>query len=198
MKTMQDAVLLHRVGDVAGKQILEVGGGHSRVLGALCRRNECTNADPLEGEHGGPRRRRLISRHHFAPYRQVFAKIGRSAGVLVDQSFDLVFSISVVEHLGLGELDGFFADIARILRPGGRTVHLIDTYLGLDSEINAEPLARFRAYRRVFTTGQFRPFKPADVIEEAEVCFHPRLASNPDNVMNEWNRVAPTLKLFHS
>lgn len=189
IKNIQDAVLLARLHDVADKDVVEIGGGHSRVLGYFCKANRCTNVDPLEGLHGGPK-----GQKEKVPYRQVYAEIGNSKGVLPDQSFDLIFSISVVEHVTMPNLDAFFADLARILRPGGRMVHLIDTYLGIDPEINAEPRARFRAYRRVFETGQFRPFDPVQVMDESDVSFHPRMASNPDNIMNEWNHAAPALR----
>jgi SAM-dependent methyltransferase len=189
IKNIQDALLLHRLRHVTGQDIAEVGGGHSRVLGYFCKSNRCTNIDPLEGQHGGP-----AGQKADVPYRQVFATIGDSREVLQDGSFDLVFSISVVEHVPTQKLDAFFADLARILRAGGRMVHCIDTYLGVDPDINEEPKARFRAYRRVFETGAFTPFDPAQVMDESEVCFHPRMASNPDNIMNEWNHAAPALR----
>src|SRR5215831_17113500 len=86
IKTMQDVVLLNLLHQTEGKDILEVGGGHSRVLGFLSERNRCTNVDPLEGEHGGPK-----GQPGELPYRQLFAVVGDSSGVLPNNAFDVVF-----------------------------------------------------------------------------------------------------------
>lgn len=43
---------------------------------------------------------------------------------LPDESIDLVVSNSVLEHVG--DLNRFFTDCHRVLRSGGRTVHLVD------------------------------------------------------------------------
>src|SRR5262245_26755004 len=189
IKSIQDAVLMIRLDGVSDLDILEVGGGHSRVLDYFCERNRCTNIDPLEGYHGGP-----TGQRSGIKYKQIYGEIGKTSGTLEANAFDLVFSISVVEHVLEADLDAFFADIARILRPGGRMLHLIDTYLGVDPDVNAEALARFRSYRRVFDSGLFRPLDATAVAEEKEICFHPSMASNPDNIMNEWNHAAPSLR----
>ena len=194
IKNMQDAVVLHRLGALRDKDIFEAGGGHSRVLGHYCRNNRCANIDPLEGEGGGPTRRKVLSRHHFEPYRQIFASVGRSSSVIAEGSCDVLFSISVIEHVPLNAIDIFFADIARILRPGGRMLHLIDSYLGEDPGINAEAVERFPAYARVFETGSFVPADRRRIMSIKDIRFHPRMATNPDNSMNEWNRLAPSLR----
>src|SRR5262249_2556416 len=93
----------------------------------FCKRNRCTNIDPLEGYHGGPRGQRTGIK-----YKQIYGEIGKTSGALQDSAFDLVFSISVVEHVLQSDLDAFFADIARILRPGGRMLHLIDPQIRVD------------------------------------------------------------------
>lgn len=45
---------------------------------------------------------------------------------LENEKFDLVFSISVLEHTKDENLGNAFADMARILKPGGSIVHTID------------------------------------------------------------------------
>jgi SAM-dependent methyltransferase len=45
---------------------------------------------------------------------------------LPDESFDLVFSISVIEHVPPGQKNNFYKDMFRILKPGGIIAHSID------------------------------------------------------------------------
>src|SRR5262245_1417999 len=129
IKNIQDAILMQRLDGQSNKDILEVGGGHSRVLDYLAKSNRCTNIDPLEGDHGGPKGTGARQR----TYTQLYGEIGTDASkaLLQDASFDVVFSISVVEHVPSSALEAFWVDIARILRTGGRMIHLIDTYLGV-------------------------------------------------------------------
>src|SRR5687767_6142356 len=68
----------------------------------------------------------------------VRAYLGENSPLLAD--FDVVFSISVVEHVE--DLDAFHADQLRILKPGGIFIHAIDLYLGEGADTS-----RFDAYR---------------------------------------------------
>jgi tetratricopeptide (TPR) repeat protein len=52
--------------------------------------------------------------------------VGQFLEALPDRHFDLIFSISVAEHVPWKGLDDFYRDIKRMLAPGGRTVHTID------------------------------------------------------------------------
>ena len=56
------------------------------------------------------------------------AYIGSFDKDLPDAYFDLVFSISVVEHINEGDdvLQNILNDIDRVLKPGGYSVHCID------------------------------------------------------------------------
>jgi len=64
-----------------------------------------------------------------------------------DASFDYVVSLDVIGHIEMGEKDAVLAEIKRVLRPGGLTMHGIEctdhsaqkTY----DEMNAEALRRF-------------------------------------------------------
>jgi SAM-dependent methyltransferase len=59
--------------------------------------------------------------------------LGNFHSELIDNSFDLVFSISVVEHVPPEQKRDFYKDMLRILRPGGMIAHSIDIadeYLG--------------------------------------------------------------------
>src|SRR5262249_17734325 len=72
IKNIQDAILMQRLDGQVDKDILEVGGGHSRVLDYLAQFNRCTNIDPLEGYHGGPKGVGVRPR----AYTQVYGEIG--------------------------------------------------------------------------------------------------------------------------
>jgi SAM-dependent methyltransferase len=52
--------------------------------------------------------------------------LGSFLPALADASFDLVFSISVIEHVPAGAKRNFYADMFRILKPGGMIAHSID------------------------------------------------------------------------
>jgi len=52
--------------------------------------------------------------------------LGSSSAELPDGTFDLVFSISVVEHVPQEDKAVFYQDMYRVLKPGGYIVHSID------------------------------------------------------------------------
>ena len=58
--------------------------------------------------------------------------IGASQDVLPDDYFDLVYSVSVIEHVPESSLPDFHADLLRILRPGGVQIHSYDVPWGRD------------------------------------------------------------------
>jgi hypothetical protein len=189
IKQVQDTMLLKIAADYVGQSIVEAGGGKSRVLGHLAKRNTCINVDELKGEDGGP-----IRGLDHQNVRHVFARIGETKDLIPDASQDLVFSISVVEHIPSSALAGFFADIARMLRPAGQMIHLIDCYLHAPDEDNSDEARRYDHYRAVFDTKVFRPFDPGAILERDKIGFHPRLASNPDRIMNMWNADNPKMR----
>lgn len=52
--------------------------------------------------------------------------LGRDSASLPDEYFDLVCSISVVEHIPADQLTAVFREIHRVLRPGGLVVNSYD------------------------------------------------------------------------
>jgi hypothetical protein len=98
---------------------------------------------------------------HFVP-----GLVGQFLEALPDRHFDLIFSISVAEHVPDDLLDDFYGDIKRLLAPGGRTIHTID----------CPALADFKAAKKHY-----------EVIERAG-CRGPRLDANldiPDDALYE-------------
>jgi cyclopropane fatty-acyl-phospholipid synthase-like methyltransferase len=43
--------------------------------------------------------------------------------------FDVLYSVSAVEHMQAGSLPAFFADCHRMLKMGGMMIHLIESIL---------------------------------------------------------------------
>lgn len=105
-----------------GSRILDVGGGDSRILRHLAGRYECWNVDKFEGLGNGPK----IAAE--GGYRLVLDYMGAFNPELPDGYFDFVFSISALEHTP-HEPDLYprlLADLDRVLKPGGASLHLFD------------------------------------------------------------------------
>ncbi len=54
--------------------------------------------------------------------------LGSFDSKLPSDYFDMVFSVSVIEHVPLVEYEAFFADMHRILKPGGVHIHSYDVW----------------------------------------------------------------------
>lgn len=106
-----------------GAKVLEIGGGYSRILSFFKDKIEGWNLDKFEGIGNGP-----TQMVQSQGYRTVPAYIGSFDKRLPDGYFDLVFSISVLEHINEEDhvLKNIVDDIDRLLKPGGHSVHCID------------------------------------------------------------------------
>ena len=104
-------------------KVLEIGGGNSRILSFFSEEIEGWNLDKFEGAGNGPTQ--LLTKHQF---KQIYNNIGAFDENLPDNYFDMVFSISVVEHINDEDnvLKNILKDINRVLKPGGFNVHCID------------------------------------------------------------------------
>ena len=113
-----------------GARILEIGGGDSRILTYFDGRFEGWNLDKFEGVGNGP-----TAYEDGLPYKVVPAYIGAFDERLPDNYFDMVFSISVLEHIN--EDDEYHQrildDIDRVLKPGGFNVHCMDCRFAVGS-----------------------------------------------------------------
>ena len=184
LKTIQDLAAYRLLHASVGLDIAEAGGGDSRLLRALAWRNRCVNIDKFEGADGGPGKE--VKRRGVANVR---AFLGEFDERLRPESFDIVFSISVVEHLRMNNLGPFLEDGMRILKPGGLWLHAIDVYL--EDEPPADVLARIDVYRSwAKREGALDPVGP---VFDGPVRFACDMATNPDNIMYEWGKIAPAL-----
>jgi SAM-dependent methyltransferase len=102
-----------RFGSLEGKRVLEIASACAGDLVALHARGaDCVATDKFDFEYAEFRRRLPdLGRFHIlrcdAMTRWPFA----------DGSFDMVLAMEILEVVE--DLDGFFAEIARVLRPGG-------------------------------------------------------------------------------
>ena len=185
LKGIQDAFVVSQLRASSGLRICEIGGGNSRVLRQLASKNTCVNVDKFEGSGNGPQVIDVIPGVEI-----VRSYMGEFDSALEDASFDVVFSISVLEHIPDDSLGDCFADMARILKPGGRMLHAIDLY------VHEKPreVSRVNAYRRHAEN----PELGLDWMEEPAigklVRFHCDFATNSDQQLANWNRINSGLR----
>jgi SAM-dependent methyltransferase len=181
LKSTQDLAVYYHLRGTRGKTIAEIGGGSSRILPVLARDNECFNVEKFEGAAGGPDHEVKI-----AGVTNINVFLGEHSDQLESECFDVIFSVSVVEHVT--NLAAFLEDGLRVLRPGGIWLHAIDLYIeDVPDEFQS---SRFEAYRAWFDN---QALVPLASIYRGPMQFTCDLATNPDNVMYSWGRIAPSL-----
>jgi SAM-dependent methyltransferase/uncharacterized protein YbaR (Trm112 family) len=98
--------------------------------------------------------------------RRVAEQLGVEATYLVadarhlpfaDASFDIVFSYSVFQHFAKDDALASFAEIGRILRPGGRSLVQMANVWGVRSLLNQARERRFREPRSLFDVRYWSP-----------------------------------------
>ena len=192
LKEIQDTYILSLLKHVQGKRILEVGGGASRIAQLLAKKNEVWLIDGYEGKDGGP-----AKPPELPGVKIVVGYMGRFLKDLPDAYFDTVFSISVIEHVLAVNYAACFKDIARVLRPGGETIHAIDLYL-FDDPNESDHAVRTQDRVAVYlntpqaTDGALR-WKQEPVITR-ELKASAKFAFNSMATLLGWNRVVPQLK----
>ncbi|MEZ5981150.1 MAG: methyltransferase domain-containing protein [Parvularculaceae bacterium] len=183
LKSVQDLAVYDMLKGERGKTIAEIGGGDSRLLAKLSKENRCFNIDKFEGADGGPAK---VIRIRGVTNVQTF--LGERSPLLNADQFDIVFSISVIEHVPTAALGDFLEDGLRILKSGGLWLHAIDFYL--DDAPDAGVAARFEKYR---TWLSHPMLEPLGAVYDGPPRFTCDMATNPDNVMHGWGKIAPKL-----
>ena len=114
---LEEPEVERRLGDVAGLDLLDVGTGTGRHAIALAARGAHVTAVDFSDEmlakaraKPGAERVRWIAHDVLTPLPFAAA------------SFDRVLSGLVIEHIPVAALAGFFAELGRVARPGGRIV----------------------------------------------------------------------------
>lgn len=194
LKSVQDAIIMNIIKDCKGMLIGEVGGGDTRILPALAKLNKVYNIEKFQGADGGP-----DNELTFKDVNNIQCWVGDSKGQIRDSFFDILFSVSVVEHVPTNALSGFIEDCARILKPGGQMFHAVDLYLTQpDYKFNGVHYThvghtKIQAYQEAFKSGLFEPLGKIEINNKEDLEFKPQYISNPDNIMTQWNKVAPKL-----
>jgi glycosyltransferase involved in cell wall biosynthesis len=126
----------------SGGRLLEIGAGDPFVASLLEQLGyEAWIVDPYDGRDGGP--------SDFEAIRSGYPDINFLRGLFPDDvdhglegSFDCVYSISVLEHVPLQEVERVCAGMRRFARQGGNLVHAVDhVHKGAGA---AEHLAKLR------------------------------------------------------
>jgi SAM-dependent methyltransferase len=189
LKTAQDLAIVSQLRSSKDKRIAEIGGGDSRVLNFLANNNKCSNIEKFEGKHIGPSGE--INLHGVE---NIPAYIGDFDPALKNSVFDILFSISVVEHIVTDDLDNFFDDSLRILRTGGIFIHAIDLYLGNEADTYHQTrLCNYRAWVQ-----DNAMVSPLAEIYQGDAVFSTQMATNPDNILYGWNTLVPDLAQLRS
>ena len=112
-----------------GSRLLEVGGGNSRILNKLAAEYECWNIDPFLGGGNGP----TVANN--PKFRLVKDFMGHFNQDLKERYFDMVFSISALEHTPNERAvhHHIVQDIHRVMVGGGYSLHLLDVVFKKDS-----------------------------------------------------------------
>lgn len=184
LKGIQDAWILSLLSEKSDLKIAEIGGGNSRVLKSLAEKNECWNIDKFEGLGAGP-----TDLPEMPGVKIVRTYLGDFDSELPDNYFDVVFSVSVVEHVTPDKLGSFFEDCYRILKPNGIIAHAIDLY------VYDEPNTRLSIidyYLREVERHGFTWASPPTI--DRNLSFQCCFATNSDVTMNSWNKIAPSLR----
>lgn len=184
LKIAQDLMIYSQLRETRGLQIAEIGGGDSRILRRLGRQNICFNIERFEGRDQGPEGEIVIEN-----VKNINAYIGAFDSAVPDSAFDVMFSVSVVEHVDTEKLDSFHRDLLRALRPNGIFLHAIDLYL--EDVPTPYVQERFDIYKG-WVNGNAE-VAPLGEIRDVALRFSPDMASNPDHILYGWGKVVPAL-----
>ncbi|MEP7340311.1 MAG: class I SAM-dependent methyltransferase [Acidobacteriota bacterium] len=112
-----------------GSRLIEIGGGEPRAATALAELGyHVTVVDPYDGAGNGPTEYERYVKQY--PGVQIIKDRFGVDLPLEPASCGAIFSISVLEHLPASEVANVFAGIRKFLRPGGHSIHCIDSVIG--------------------------------------------------------------------
>ncbi len=110
-------------------RLLEIGGGEPIVSGFLNELGyEVTLVDPYDGSGNGPTEYEKYA-SAFPVVKIVRGYFEADMATLAPNSFDAIFSISVLEHFSQDSMANCFRAIEQYLKPGGASVHCFDFVL---------------------------------------------------------------------
>jgi hypothetical protein len=183
LKGIQDGWMLKQLSGVTGKRILEVGGGNSRVLPKL-KGNQLWNVEKFEGVGNGPTSTQVIDGVTVIP-----AFMGEFHPSIPE--VDIIFSISVVEHIPFNQYPATFEDMTRCLKPGGIMYHAIDIPLA----DNVLPVARERIRLLLDAVSDNNLLWHTRPSITPELTFSCDMATNSDLSMWMWAKVSEASRI---
>jgi len=185
LKTWQDIYLYEKIRRIKNAKIGEIGGGISRILANLDESNELFNIDKFEGAGNGPIEPIGIENVKLLPW-----YVGsESKENITDEFFDVMFSVSVIEHITDENLNEFFQEAHRMLKKGGLSIHMIDHYISTNGETNIHKYNEDRFDKYAQFVDEVSHLKKRGLFK-----FTSDLATNPDQTMYAWNLMVPSLK----
>jgi glycosyltransferase involved in cell wall biosynthesis/2-polyprenyl-3-methyl-5-hydroxy-6-metoxy-1,4-benzoquinol methylase len=112
-----------------GSKLLEIGAGEPKVADFLQKMGyEVTIIDPYEGEGNGPTEFEYFKKRY--PHLRIIKNhFESSTDLLINESFDCIYSISVLEHVPECQIPEIFKTIKALLNPDGYSIHCIDHVL---------------------------------------------------------------------
>jgi SAM-dependent methyltransferase len=188
LKSIQDVLAMSYLKDLEGCDIVEIGGGTTRILPHLATKNRCVNMDRCDGSDGG-----ATAPPEIEGVKTIQCFLGADSDEVSSEQFDAAFSVSVVEHVPKSSLESFFAEQHRITKPGALCLHLIDAYL-VDGD-NPGFVNLMEHYLKPFREGLYQSIDPDfDATAPEVIRFSTAYATNPDPIMRLWNRWGPALR----
>ena len=176
LKCYQDLLVLAFIENTipVGASILDVGGGYSRILSHLKHDYECWCIDKYEGLGKGPKG----FTGEDAGYRTVIDYMGNYNSELPDDHFDLVFSISALEHTPLDSqnIHNIIEDINRVLKPGGFSLHCLDMFVDKKAQTCGNLI-----HSEIFKISKIQMPDYFEVISDSD------LYRLPKNIFDTWN-----------
>jgi hypothetical protein len=182
LKCYQDLLVLSFIENnlPLGAKLLDVGGGYSRVLRHLKHHYECWCIDKYEGIGSGS-----ATIPTDAGYRVVVDYMGNFNAELPDKYFDLVFSISALEHSPQGAISTslIIDDINRVLGETGFSLHCLDMAIDRKTKkgISVDRIGLFDV-QRDFLTVASNPLPPLE-----DILSDPNLFVLPETIFQQWN-----------
>lgn len=159
----------------------EIGANHSRVLPCLSELSTRLYAiDVYDRSIGGGYTHKPESKE----YEIIECLIGESSELIQDQSFDILFSVSVVENVPMALWDNFWTDQLRILKGGGSAIHLVDFYCDMLGPLPGIVDKIYKSLGR---------YDKTFVFNQIDWAFDPSWCSNDDLTMYDWCKSAPSL-----
>ncbi len=109
-----------------GARLLEIGAGQPLVADLLVQLGyQVTVVDPYDGSGNGPREYEIFRRTYpdVSYVRELFTD---QLTTLEPNSFDAIYSISVLEHVPIPDVPAVCRGMRRFIKPGGWHLHAID------------------------------------------------------------------------